>query len=65
VDHLRLDHGAEDVDQTGIALARDGMYWTASNNDSATAPFYNFGKNGERSIVSPRARSRWLFPCGA
>ena len=24
-----------------------GLYWTASqNNDSATAPFYNFGKNG-------------------
>jgi uncharacterized protein (TIGR02145 family) len=23
-----------------------GFYWTASDNDSATAPFYNFGKNG-------------------
>jgi hypothetical protein len=22
------------------------MYWTASDNDSASAPFYNFGKNG-------------------
>jgi uncharacterized protein (TIGR02145 family) len=28
-------------------LEAHGMYWTASdNNDSATAPFYNFGKNG-------------------
>ena len=23
-----------------------GLYWTASDNDSATAPFYNFGKGG-------------------
>ena len=23
-----------------------GLYWTASDNDSATASFYNFGKGG-------------------
>ncbi|MGH9221284.1 MAG: FISUMP domain-containing protein [Vicinamibacterales bacterium] len=23
-----------------------GLYWTASDNDSASAPFYNFGKGG-------------------
>jgi uncharacterized protein (TIGR02145 family) len=23
-----------------------GFYWTASDNDQATAPFYNFGQNG-------------------
>ena len=23
-----------------------GLYWTASDNDSASAPLYNFGKNG-------------------
>jgi uncharacterized protein (TIGR02145 family) len=23
-----------------------GLYWTASDNDSTTAPFYNFGKGG-------------------
>jgi uncharacterized protein (TIGR02145 family) len=27
-------------------LEAHGMYWTASDNDSATAPIYNFGKNG-------------------
>ena len=24
-----------------------GFYWTASDNDSRTAPFYNFGENGK------------------
>lgn len=27
-------------------LEAHGLYWTASDNDSATAPFYNFGKGG-------------------
>ena len=27
-------------------LEAHGFYWTASANDPATAPFYNFGKNG-------------------
>ena len=27
-------------------LEAHGFYWTASENDAATAPFYNFGKNG-------------------
>jgi uncharacterized protein (TIGR02145 family) len=26
--------------------AAHGFYWTASDNDSASAPFYNFGKGG-------------------
>ena len=24
-----------------------GFYWTASDNDSVSAPFYNFGKGGQ------------------
>jgi uncharacterized protein (TIGR02145 family) len=24
-----------------------GVYWTASDNDSGTAPFYNFGQGGQ------------------
>jgi len=27
-------------------LEAHGFYWTASDNDPASAPFYNFGKNG-------------------
>ena len=27
-------------------LEAHGLYWTASDNDSATAPMYNFGKGG-------------------
>jgi uncharacterized protein (TIGR02145 family) len=28
-------------------LEAHGFYWTASDNDSRTAPFYNFGRNGQ------------------
>jgi hypothetical protein len=28
----------------GVSI--DSVYWTASDNDSTTAPMYNFGKNG-------------------
>jgi uncharacterized protein (TIGR02145 family) len=28
-------------------LEAHGIYWTASDNDSTTAPFYNFGRNGQ------------------
>jgi uncharacterized protein (TIGR02145 family) len=27
-------------------LEEHGFYWTASQNDARTAPFYNFGRNG-------------------
>jgi len=27
-------------------LEEHGFYWTASDNDSSSAPFYNFGQNG-------------------
>ena len=45
-------------------LEAHGFYWTASDNDPASAPFYNFGQGGGALIASPRARSRWRFPCG-
>jgi uncharacterized protein (TIGR02145 family) len=28
-------------------LEAHGFYWTASNNDPGSAPFYNFGQNGQ------------------
>ena len=45
-------------------LEAHGFYWTASDNDPGSpgsAAYYNAGK---LSTVSPRARSRWLSPCG-
>jgi hypothetical protein len=33
------------------------MYWTASDNDSATAPFYNFGKDGGAVHRQPQGAS--------
>jgi hypothetical protein len=28
-------------------LEAHGFYWSASDNDPASAPFYNFGQNGQ------------------
>ena len=47
-------------------LEAHGIYWTASDNDPITAPYLQLRQKAvKRSIVSPRARSRWLFPCVA
>lgn len=46
-------------------LEAHGFYWTASaNNDPGSAPYYNFAQGGQALHRQPRARSRWLFPCG-
>jgi hypothetical protein len=57
----------------------DGKEWTTANLNVNASPSYCYddaepncrrygittsAKTGELSIVSPRARSRWLFPCG-
>lgn len=34
-------------------LEAHGFYWTASENDSATAPFYNFGKGSQALYRQP------------
>lgn len=39
-------------------LEAHGMYWTASENDSATAPFYNFGKNGGALHRQPQSQKQ-------
>ncbi|HEY2432048.1 MAG TPA: FISUMP domain-containing protein [Vicinamibacterales bacterium] len=36
--------GIRELDGTYSRLEAHGFYWTASENDPATAPFYNFGK---------------------
>jgi uncharacterized protein (TIGR02145 family) len=35
-----------------------GLYWTASENDSATAPFYNFGKGGQALHRQPQGEKQ-------
>jgi uncharacterized protein (TIGR02145 family) len=35
-----------------------GFYWTASDDDSGTAPFYNFGKNGKALHRQPQGDKR-------
>ena len=45
-------------------LEAHGFYWTASDNDPAQRSVLQLRPKRAASIVSPRARSRWLFPCG-
>jgi len=35
-------------------LEAHGFYWTASDNDRSSAPFYNFGKNGQALHRQPQ-----------
>ena len=35
-------------------LEAHGFYWTASDNDSRSAPFYNFGQNGQALHRQPQ-----------
>ena len=39
-------------------LEAHGLYWTASDNDSASAPIYNFGKNGGALHRSPQGQKQ-------
>src|SRR5687768_3062190 len=39
-------------------LAAHGLYWTASDNDPASAPFYNFGQNGGALHRQPQGEKR-------
>ena len=39
-------------------LEAHGFYWTASDNDSATAPFYNFGQNGGALHRQPQGQKQ-------
>ena len=38
-----------------------GLYWTASDNDSGTAPFYNFGQNGKAVHRQPGGDKQRAF----
>src|SRR5687768_5884180 len=39
-------------------LEGHGIYWTASENDSTTAPFYNFGKGSEALYRQPQGQKQ-------
>jgi hypothetical protein len=39
-------------------LEAHGVYWTASDNDPGTAPYYNFGKNGQALHRQPQGEKR-------
>jgi uncharacterized protein (TIGR02145 family) len=39
-------------------LEAHGFYWTASDNDPASAPYYNFGKNGHALHRQPQGDKR-------
>jgi uncharacterized protein (TIGR02145 family) len=39
-------------------LEAHGFYWTASSNDSSTAPFYNFGKNSGALYRQPEGEKQ-------
>jgi len=39
-------------------LEEHGFYWTASENDSGDAPFYNFGKNGQALNRQPPGKKQ-------
>lgn len=42
-------------------LEAHGMYWTASDNDSVTAPFYNFGERRSSPSPAPRPEANGHF----
>jgi hypothetical protein len=45
--------GHHDIDGKYERLEAHGLYWTASENDPITAPFYNFGKGSEALYRQP------------
>ena len=57
--------GNRSIDGQYDRLEAHGIYWTVSENDPITAPSITSAKAVRGSIVSPRARSRWQFPCVA
>jgi uncharacterized protein (TIGR02145 family) len=50
--------GNRSVDGTYDRLEAHGFYWTASENNSTTAPFYNFGKGSEALYRQPEGQKQ-------
>lgn len=50
--------GNRSVDGKYERLEEHGFYWTASENDSITAPFYNFGKGSQALYRQPQGQKQ-------
>lgn len=50
--------GGNRSDAKYARLDAHGFYWTASENDARTAPFYNFGQNGQALHRQPEGDKR-------
>ena len=50
--------GNRSVDGQYDRLEAHGMYWTASDNDQNSAPFYNFGKGSQGLYRQPQGQKR-------
>jgi uncharacterized protein (TIGR02145 family) len=48
--------GNRSVDGKYERLEAHGFYWTASENDAITAPFYNFGKGSQALYRQPQGQ---------
>ena len=48
--------GNRSIDGQYDRLEAHGMYWTVSENDSMTAPFYNFGKGSQALYRQPQGQ---------
>jgi uncharacterized protein (TIGR02145 family) len=50
--------GNRSVDGKYERLEAHGFYWTASDNDSISAPFYNFGKGSQALYRQPQGQKQ-------
>ena len=50
--------GIRSVDGKYERLEAHGLYWTVSENDSDTAPFYNFGKGSLALYRQPQGEKQ-------
>jgi uncharacterized protein (TIGR02145 family) len=50
--------GDRSIDGKYDRLEAHGLYWTVSENDQITAPFYNFGKGGQALSRQPQGQKQ-------
>ena len=50
--------GNRSIDGQYDRLEAHGLYWTASENDAITAPFYNFGKGSQALYRQPQGQKQ-------
>jgi uncharacterized protein (TIGR02145 family) len=50
--------GNRSIDGQYDRVESHGVYWSASENDATTAPFYNFGKGGQALYRQPQGQKQ-------